>query len=581
MLFCLLGFFYCCVLASGIQAAHAQVLPEQRVERSLPAWRLQTITTRTEYSGKQVTMPLAVAAPVGNSPSHVVLYFSSFPDPQIVSDQNGVRMLFASPWISAASNLNALGVVVAVADVPSDASERRLTQRPLPDIRADISAAIRELNVDFPGLPVHLAGSGPDAGELITASAVLPAVKRLVFASSDFRRYRTNDWKAMTRPVLIVQAPSAQCDGMSYTDTAFVARRNNFQMVAAGYRQQERNSNCRPGSQTALTGLESEFAALIVQWLNGGQIPGIIGFTGVQLAWREQVMRYLVPNSPGAELRELTVLYPTGTGPFPVMVFNHGDVEPESPWVEFRQRMVNMVVAREFLNFGWAVAFPSRMGVGFSDGLYSIEQVRDDFNPTYKAQVHASEIAPVLQYLPRLPLLDMRRVVLGGQSAGGYAVMYLAGMNLPGVVGVINFSGGRTDAGTYTPPPYTLTKTETVRKTSGLTSRETTTVSKTQIRRSPVNVPASQMNQIMIDGFAEFGKTSRVPGLWLFAENDSRYSATTIREAHKAFTQAGGQATLLLFPASMDDGHFIYQSPELWRPALRNYLQSLGTASLN
>jgi hypothetical protein len=152
---------------------------------------------------------------------------------------------------------------------------------------------------------------------------------------------------------------------------------------------------------------------------------------------------------------------------------------------------------------------------------------------------------------------------------------------LPGVVGVINFSGGRTDAGTYTPRPYTLTKTVTERKTSGLTSRETTTVTKTQIRRSPVNVPASQMNQIMIDGFAEFGKTSRVPGLWLFAENDSRYSATTIREAHKAFTQAGGQATLLLFPASLEDGHFIYQSPELWRPALRNYLQSLGTASLN
>ena len=579
MLFCLLGFFYCCVLASGIQAAHAQVLPEQRVERSLPAWRLQTITTRTEYSGKQVTMPLAVAAPVGSSPTHVVLYFSSFPEPLIVSDQNGVRMSFASPWISAASNLNALGVVLAVADVPSDASQRRLTQRPLPDIRADISAAIRELNVDFPGLPVHLVGSGPDAGELITASAVLPAVKRLVFASSDFRSYRTNDWKAMTRPVLMVQAPSAQCDGMSYTDTAFVARRNNFQMVAAGYRQQERNSHCGSGSQTALTGLESEFAALIVQWLNGGQIPGIIGYTGVQLAWREQVMRYLVPNSPGAELRELTVLYPTGTGPFPVMVFNHGDVGPETPWVEFRQRMVDMVVAREFLNFGWAVAFPSRMGVGFSDGLYRNEQVRDDFNPTYKAQVHASEIAPVLQYLPRLPLLDMRRVVLGGQSAGGYAVMYLAGMNLPGVVGVINFSGGRTDAGTQT-AVYTTAKTVTERITSGLTSRERKTVYTTQTRRT-VNVSASQMNQIMIDGFAEFGKASRIPGLWLFAENDSRYSATTIREAHKAFTQAGGQATLLLFPASMDDGHFIYQSPELWRPALRNYLQSLGVASLN
>jgi len=67
----------------------------------------------------------------------------------------------------------------------------------------------------------------------------------------------------------------------------------------------------------------------------------------------------------------------------------------EHPQIRFRQRMVDLVVARRrrFLNAGWAVAFPARRGVGLSDGVYPVVQVLDDFNPTYKAQLHAQEIS--------------------------------------------------------------------------------------------------------------------------------------------------------------------------------------------
>jgi hypothetical protein len=82
---------------------------------------------------------------------------------------------------------------------------------------------------------------------------------------------------------------------------------------------------------------------------------------------------------------------------------------------------------------------------------------------------------------------------------------------------------------------------------------------------------------MMVNGFAEFGKTTKLPTLWVFAENDSRYTANTIRASYKAFTDAGGKATLLLNPPIDIDGHLIHSRPDLWRKALRDYLSALTT----
>jgi hypothetical protein len=82
----------------------------------------------------------------------------------------------------------------------------------------------------------------------------------------------------------------------------------------------------------------------------------------------------------------------------------------------------------------------------------------------------------------------------------------------------------------------------------------------------------------MVNGFAEFGKATSIPTLWIFAENDSRYSAATVRAAHQAFTAGGGNATLLLHPPlPRMDGHFIYQVPRIWRGVLQNYLRTVQT----
>jgi pimeloyl-ACP methyl ester carboxylesterase len=119
--------------------------------------------------------------------------------------------------------------------------------------------------------------------------------------------------------------------------------------------------------------------------------------------------------------------------------------------------------------------------------------------------------------------------------------MYIASQSPTGLIGAIDFSGGRTN----------------------MTS---------------VNGP-SHLNQMMVDGFFEFGKTTRIPTLWVFAENDSRYTANTIRASHEAFQAAGGKARLLLNPPIEGDGHHIHHKPVLWRAALKEYLTEIGVVT--
>jgi dienelactone hydrolase len=506
-------------------------------------WRLQTVSTRTGPTGKVATINLSIAAPQGGGARHVLLYVSSFNAPQLSQNPKVDRVAPVLPWSRVGPLLTNHGVVFVAADIPSDANRRSLANRPLPEIAADVRAVMLQLEQEFPGLPIHLAGFGEDAGELVPVSQRLPGAGQLVFVSPDFRNYRAYDWKSLKRQVMVLQSPGTQCDYVSFADAAMVAQRNGFRMVLAGYPQAERNTVCGRGSQNTLEGLEAQTAEVIAQWLDGREPPSGIGHAPAAVAWREQVLRYAMPESLGAQTREITILYPDGAGPFPVTIFNHGDVLVEHPPVRFRQRMVDMVVAREFLQAGWAVAFPARRGVGLSDGLYTYENVLDDFNPTYKAQVHAREILPVLDFLKQFALIDTNRVVLSGQSAGGYAVMQVATLNLPGVIGLVNFSGGRSD----------------VRGPDG--------------RATP-----GYINEKMVNGFAEFGKATSIPTLWIFAENDSRYSAATVRAAHQAFTAGGGNATLLLHPPlPRMDGHFIYQVPRIWRGVLQNYLRTVQT----
>lgn len=510
-------------------------------------WTVQTLSTRVSPTGQKVTLAIAIHAPAsgGTQPvRHVLVYPQPGGAPQLKVTGGATALALSGPWVRGAMHFQERGIAVVYVDSPSDAERRNLNNRPRREVQQDLAAVLKQAQQSFPGAQVHLAGFSVVA-PLLDVAADLEGFSQVVLASSGLKNNRTSDWSALRKPVLMLHAPGAQCDVAPFLEAQTIARRSRFTFVQVGYEQQDKKEDCGRTSQYVLQGQEAVVAKAVADWLQGQEPPSVIGYAGAQVAWREDVITYQVPGAFGGNQLEATLLLPEartfGVGPYPVMVWNHGDIELDHPAMHYKSRIREMVVAREFLQMGVAVLMPARRGVGMSQGTYPRNFSAGDADATYKARAHADDILPALAWLKTRPMLDASRVILAGQSAGGYTTMYLAGQNIAGVIGAIDFSGGRTQMTEVQRPNY--------------------------------------LNRMMVSGFAEFGETTRIPTLWIFAENDSRYTAETIRASYEAFQAAGGKGRLLLSPPIEGDGHYIHSKPALWRAVLKEYLSEIGVVT--
>jgi dienelactone hydrolase len=234
---------------------------------------------------------------------------------------------------------------------------------------------------------------------------------------------------------------------------------------------------------------------------------------------------------------EATLYRPEAEGPHPVVLFSHGSTGGGAVAPSITMRPTRQ--ARFFVERGVAVLAPMRRGRGASDGAPA------EYEGTCDPQVLGAGLAraiedvdAVMAYLRAQPWADPARVLAAGQSRGGIlSVSYAA--ERPGTVqGVINFAGGWTSQ----------------RCDDG----------------------GRGFNQ---STFATAGGRTRIPMLWLYAEEDGYYSAAWIRRYHEAFVQTGGVATFRLFPAFGVDGHRLVDRVELWKTAADEFLRQLNLVS--
>ncbi|NVD99400.1 prolyl oligopeptidase family serine peptidase [Massilia sp. BJB1822] len=244
----------------------------------------------------------------------------------------------------------------------------------------------------------------------------------------------------------------------------------------------------------------------------------------------EQIL--MLPAGPGGRERlETTLFKPDGPGPFPLLVINHGKA-PGNPRLQRRDRFVYMATA--FVRRGYAVLVPMRTGFANSSGRYS------DFgcNMTANGYAQAADIADVLEYAGQQSWIDARRIVVAGQSYGGLASMALATQDIPGVRGVLNFAGGlRTIGG------------------------------------------SCDWQQALVQAFADYGRRSRLPSLWLYGANDSFFAPPLVSRLHQAYTRGGGKAQLLAYGAFKSDAHRMLASRDgekIWLPHAERFLQAIG-----
>ena len=75
----------------------------------------------------------------------------------------------------------------------------------------------------------------------------------------------------------------------------------------------------------------------------------------------------------------------------------------------------------------------------------------------------------------------------------------------------------------------------------------------------------------------EFGRTTKVPTLWVYTENDSRFQVSIIHEMHTAFRKGGGDAALILLPPFGADGHPLFLTGvKVWSPLVEEFVRRLG-----
>lgn len=225
---------------------------------------------------------------------------------------------------------------------------------------------------------------------------------------------------------------------------------------------------------------------------------------------------------------EATLYRPNQTGRFPVIVFNHGSTGPGVVPVD--RTLKFPIIARYFVEKGFAFLAPMRRGRGKSEGSYG--ELYGCGNESRGIDSAVEDLDGVFLFLREKTWADASKVLIGGESRGGILSVVYAGRRPDMVKGVINFVGGWTSDRCFPDSNGWL--------------------------------------------FAEAAQKATVSMIWLYAENDSFYSNRAIKGYRDSFEKAGGKGPFYLFKDIGGNGHGLSSKPFFWHPVLDEYLNQLG-----
>ena len=233
-----------------------------------------------------------------------------------------------------------------------------------------------------------------------------------------------------------------------------------------------------------------------------------------------------------------TAFKPDGAGPFPFVVLNHGRFSADRARTP-RWRYID--TSRWLVKRGYVVLVLTRRGYGDTGGA-DVERSFNCNNPSYQEAMSGGvdSVLSAVEYAKTLPFVNSDRFVVMGQSVGGFLSVGVGAVNPKGLVAIINFAGGH----------------------GGRSDRD------------PGNPCATERLKRVC---ADAGKTSRIPALWVYTENDQYFGPVHTKEWHQAFSAAGGKADFRLLPPFARDGHTLFTSgSKIWRPLVEEFLNSVG-----
>jgi dienelactone hydrolase len=256
---------------------------------------------------------------------------------------------------------------------------------------------------------------------------------------------------------------------------------------------------------------------------------------------------WAIPASPVPMLAYLIRPIGGGGGPFPLVVMNHGvslDAKARSyfPVIEFRD------AALWFARQGYVVVAPVRPGYGATAieiperGLFGL--FFSGVGKCSDAEFREAGLAVasidkwIIDYMSTQSFIKRDDVIIVGQSGGGWGSIALGSQNPESVRAIIGFAAGRGG----------------------------------HLNGKPNNNCAPDQ---LVDAVAEFGRTARVPMLWIYTHNDSYFGPDLSKRMVEAFRAAGGNVEYHLLSDFGGDGHFLIDSAEavqLWAPLVSEFL---------
>lgn len=270
-------------------------------------------------------------------------------------------------------------------------------------------------------------------------------------------------------------------------------------------------------------------------WLSFFLCLPILSHATSSLIW--EVKQIPMQTKSGPITLEALLVTPKDQQQHPTVLINHGSPRDAKGRSQMSAKYY-LPIAEEFAKRGYAVAVVLRRGYGSSGGGWA-EGYGGCAHPDYlqAAQASAQDLHAIIDYLSQNSSFNVNNILAVGHSAGGFATLALSAFNPPkGLKAAIVFAPGR---GSYGPNKVCV---------------------------------ASQL----IAAFSQLGKTSRIPILWVSAENDHYFNPELAQQLFSAFTDSGGNARFLLAPAFGQEGHYLFTNAGIpqWLPFVDTFIAS-------
>ena len=224
----------------------------------------------------------------------------------------------------------------------------------------------------------------------------------------------------------------------------------------------------------------------------------------------------------------------------PFLILNHG-----RSGVESERRGMGRATYRKqsewFVAQGFAVFVPTRIGYGATGGE-DAENTGSCSSKNYPAGLDAAveQIKAVARYAQTTSYVTPHRGVIAGQSVGGISTIAASARSVPGARAAINFAGGGGG--------------------------------------DPVRSPEKPCRaDLLADIFAQYGRTSKIPTLWLYSPNDRYWGPELPKTWFARFKSNGGNGQFVALPPFGDDGHRSFTGNlEAWTIPVAQFLKQNG-----